>query len=107
MGKLYFAKNINRILLIASQTFANKIYHCLKVRDTREWVLGLEEKRSYLLRIVTVTIALSLLAMKISTALEININSTSSTDTGEGTNDFKNFSEFYQKKLLFVLKLAD
>ena len=45
--------------------------------------------------------------MKISTALEININSTSSTDTGEGTNDFKKFSEFYQKKLLFVLKLAD
>ena len=54
-----------------------------------------------------VAIALNLLAIKISIVLEININSSSWTDTGEGTSDFKILSEFYEKKLLFISKLAD
>ena len=53
-----------------------------------------------------VATALSLLAIKINIVLEININS-SSTNRGEGTSDFKTLSEFYQQKLLFILKLAD
>ena len=43
-----------------------------------------------------VTIALSFLAIKINIALKININSPSPTDRGEGINDCKTFSEFYQ-----------
>ena len=39
-------------------------------------------------------IALILLAIKIGIVLEVNINSSSSTDTGEGTSDFKTFSEY-------------
>ena len=54
-----------------------------------------------------VAIALNLLAIKISIVLEININGSSWTDRGEGTSDFKILSEFYEKKLLFISKLAD
>ena len=54
-----------------------------------------------------VATSLSSLAVKINIVLEININSFSSTDRGEGTSDFKTLSEFYQWKLLFILKLAD
>ena len=50
--------------------------------------------------------ALSLLAIKINIVLEININS-SSSNRGESTSDFETLSEFYQLKLLFILKLAD
>ena len=38
--------------------------------------------------------ALNLLAINIIIVLEININSSSSTERGEGTSDFKIFSEF-------------
>ena len=54
-----------------------------------------------------VAIALNFLATKISIILEININSSSSADRGKGTSDFKILSEFYEEKLLFVLKLAE
>ena len=54
-----------------------------------------------------VAIAFNLLAIKIGIVLEININSSSSTDRQEGISDLKILSEFYEKKLLFILKLAD
>ena len=48
-------------------------------------------------------IAISLLARKINIVLEININSSSSTDRGEGTSDFKTFSEFLTNKSYFSI----
>ena len=43
-----------------------------------------------------VTIALIFVAIKINIVLKININSPFPTDRGEGINDFKTLSEFYQ-----------